>query len=161
ARARADAMAKKSGHVDTSVYNEILGRTDGGVTFLGYTDAESDGRVIGLLVDGVPAPAATAPANVEVLLDRSPFWAEQGRQLADQGEIRGVGGGLVDVADVQQPVKGLTVHRGTLAEGTITLEEQVHAAIDTSRRLHIARAHTATHMIHKALHEYLGEQATQ
>ncbi|MGO1562458.1 Alanyl-tRNA synthetase [Actinomycetales bacterium JB111] len=161
ARARADAMAKKSGHVDTSVYNEILGRTDGGVTFLGYTDAESDGRVIGLLVDGVPAPAATAPANVEVILDRTPFWAEQGGQLADQGEIRGVDGGLVDVADVQQPVKGLTVHRGTLTEGTITLEEQVHAAIDTSRRLHIARAHTATHMIHKALHEYLGEQATQ
>ncbi|MGO1737752.1 MAG: alanine--tRNA ligase [Actinomycetaceae bacterium] len=160
-RARADALAKKSGHVDTSVYHEILGRLDGGVDFLGYTDAEAEGRVVGLLVDGVPAPAATAPADVEIILDRTPFWAEQGGQLADQGEIRLVGGGVVDVADVQQPVKGLSVHRGSLVEGTVTLDEGVHSAIDTDRRRHIARAHTATHMIHKALHEHLGDQATQ
>ncbi|MGC5627869.1 alanine--tRNA ligase [Georgenia sp. Z1344] len=160
-RARADAMAKKSGHVDTSVYNEILSRLGGPVDFLGYHDAEAEGRVVGLLVDGIPAPTANAPADVELVLDRTPFWAEQGGQLADQGEIRLVGGGVIDVADVQQPVKGLSVHRGTLTEGTVTLDEGVHAAIDTERRRHIARAHTATHMIHKSLHEHLGEQATQ
>ncbi|MGO1509225.1 MAG: alanine--tRNA ligase, partial [Actinomycetales bacterium] len=160
-RARADALAKKSGHVDTSIYSDILTRLDGPVDFLGYTDAEGEGRVVGLLVDGVPAPAATAPADVEVVLDRTPFWAEQGGQLADQGEIRLSGGGIVDVADVQQPVKGLSVHRGALVEGTVTVDEGVHSAIDRDRRRHIARAHTATHMIHKALHEHLGDQATQ
>ncbi|MPV38005.1 alanine--tRNA ligase [Georgenia subflava] len=160
-RARADALAKKTGHVDTSLYADLRQRLDGPVQFLGYTDATAEARVVGLLVDGVPAPAATAPADVEVVLDRTPFYAEAGGQLADQGTIAFAGGGIVDVADVQAPIKGLSVHRGRLTEGSLTLDEKGVAAIDTTRRKAIARAHTATHMVHKALHEQLGEQATQ
>ncbi|RPF28482.1 alanine--tRNA ligase [Georgenia muralis] len=160
-RARADALAKKSGHVDTAVYNEVLGRLGGAVEFLGYTDAVAEARLVGLLVDGVAAPAATAPADVEVVLDRTPFYAEAGGQLADQGTISFQGGAIVDVADVQAPVRGLSVHRGRLTEGTLTLDETGVASIDTDRRRAIARAHTATHMVHKALHEHLGDQATQ
>ncbi|AZN29254.1 alanine--tRNA ligase [Flaviflexus salsibiostraticola] len=159
-RARADAQAKKTGHVDVQVYSELLGRK-GKTQFLGYTDTATDGRVIGILVDGQPSPAAEAPAEIEVILDQTPFWAEQGGQLADHGTISVAGGGLVDVHDVQSPVKGLIVHRGTLTEGAIALEDTVHAQIDVTRRGQIARAHTATHMVHKALHEHLGEQATQ
>src|SRR5690606_11438258 len=125
------------------------------------TDTTAEARVVGLLVDGVPAPVATAPADVEVVLDRTPFYAEAGGQLADQGTLSFEGGAIVDVADVQAPLKGMPVHRGRLTEGTLTLDAKGVAAIDTDRRKAIARAHTATHMVHKALHEALGEQATQ
>ncbi|GAA4286015.1 alanine--tRNA ligase [Georgenia daeguensis] len=160
-RARADALAKKTGHVDTSLYADLQERLGGPVQFLGYTDATAEARLVGLLVDGRPAPTAAAPADVEIVLDRTPFYAEAGGQLADQGTIAFEGGAIVDVADVQAPIKGLSVHRGRLTEGTLTLDEKGVAAIDTARRKAIARAHTATHMVHKALHEHLGDQATQ
>ena len=160
-RARADALAKKTGHVDLAVYRDFLRELDGGSTFLGYTDDTASARVVGLVVDGAAAPVAHAPADVEVILDQTPFYAEAGGQLADQGTISLAGGGVLDVADVQSPVKGLHVHRGRLTEGSIALDEVAVAQIDTDRRRSIARAHTATHMVHKALHEMLGEQATQ
>lgn len=160
-RARADAQAKKSGHVDAHVYHEILSTAGGPTEFVGYGENTVEAKVIGLLQDGVPVPAASAPATVDVVLDRTPFYAEMGGQLADHGTISIQGGGFFDVVDVQAPVKGLHVHRGTLTEGTIALDDKVSAAIDKDRRLQIARSHTSTHMIHKALHEFLGEQATQ
>ena len=160
-RARADALKKKTGHVDVAVYHDFLTRLEGSDTFLGYTDDTASARVVGLVVDGTAAPVAHAPADVEVILDQTPFYAEAGGQLADQGTISLAGGGIVDVADVQSPVNGLHVHRGRLTEGSIALDEVAVAQIDTDRRHAIARAHTATHMVHKALHEFLGEQATQ
>ncbi|HLS14161.1 MAG TPA: alanine--tRNA ligase [Beutenbergiaceae bacterium] len=160
-RARADAMAKKTGHVDTATYSELQSALRAPVQFLGYTDATAQARLRGLLVDGRAVASAQAPAQVEVVLDRTPFYAEAGGQLADQGRISFTGGGIVDVADVQTPVAGLSVHRGTLIEGEIGLDETAVAAIDLTRRRQIAQAHTATHMVHKALHEFLGDQATQ
>ncbi|OJV80277.1 MAG: alanine--tRNA ligase [Cellulomonas sp. 73-92] len=164
-RARADALAKKTGHANTQVYNEVhqrlLGDTGHAVRFVGYTDTIARGNVVGLLVDGQPAPAATAPANVEVILDITPFYAEAGGQLADQGVILFDGGARMEVDDVQAPIKGLNVHRGRLVDGTVTFGEPGTASIDTDRRRAIARAHTATHMVHKALREELGSTATQ
>ncbi len=159
-RARADAQAKKTGHVDAHVYHEILGEA-GETHFLGYTENASEGTVVALLQNGQPVPAVTEPGEVDVILNQTPFWAEQGGQLADHGTISIEGGGFVDVFDVQMPIKGLHVHRGTLTEGTIALGDKVSASIDVTRRVNIARAHTSTHMVHKALHEFLGEQATQ
>jgi len=160
-RARADALAKKSGHVDTTVFNELRARLGGSVDFVGYTQTAAEVRVVGILVDGRPVPSVVAPADVEVVLDRTPFYAEMGGQQADHGTLRFSGGGIVDVIDAQAPVKGVTVHRGTLTEGQLTLDETGIATIDTVRRRQIAQAHTATHMVHKALHETLGDQATQ
>ena len=160
-RARADARSKKTGHVDAAVYHGILDENGGPTRFLGYTESAAEGRIVALLVDGVPVPAATAPAEVDVILDQTPFWAEMGGQLADRGTIGVEGGGLVRVDDVQAPVKGLHVHRGTVSEGTIAVGERAFAQIDVDRRGQIARSHTSTHMIHKVLHEFLGEQATQ
>ncbi|MFC2457891.1 alanine--tRNA ligase [Peptidiphaga sp.] len=160
-RARADARSKKTGHVDAAVYHGILDENGGPTRFLGYTESAAEGRIVALLVDGVPVPAATAPAEVDVILDQTPFWAEMGGQLADRGTIGVEGGGLVRVDDVQAPVKGLHVHRGTVSEGTIAVGERAFSQIDVDRRGQIARSHTSTHMIHKVLHEFLGEQATQ
>lgn len=160
-RARADARSKKTGHTDVRIFHDIEKEMGGGSTFVGYTDDSTEAVVHAILVDGQPAPAATAPAEVEIILDRTPFYAEMGGQLADHGTIRMADGAVVEIHDVQAPIKGLAVHRGTLTEGTMTVGEKAWAEIDTTRRLAIARAHTATHMVHKALHEIVSEQATQ
>lgn len=161
-RARADALAKKTGHVDSRVYNDIMQSLAEPVKILGYTDSVLvEAKTVAILVDGQPSPVATAPAEVEIILDQTPFYAEMGGQLVDQGYIRFAGGGLVEVHDVQSPVKGVPVHRGTLIEGNIALNDTCIAEIDIKRRLDIARAHTATHMIHEIIMENLGKQATQ
>lgn len=164
-RARADALAKRSGRADLSAYQDLHSTLAGSgakpVEFVGYDRAQSRTRVVGLLVDGVPAPTATAPAEVEVVLDTTPFYAEMGGQLADQGTIVLDGGATIEVDDVQAPLKGLPVHRGRLIDGTVTLDEPGVATIDTARRLAISRAHTATHLVHKAVRESLGDSATQ
>ncbi|AEG44380.1 alanine--tRNA ligase [Isoptericola variabilis] len=160
-RARADALAKKTGHADLRAYETLSKELRSPVEFLGYTDTEAAVQVAGLLVDGVPAPAATAPADVEVVLDRTPFYAEAGGQLADQGTIVLDGGATIEVDDVQRPVAGLSVHRGRLVEGTVALGDPGTARIDVGRRVAISRAHSATHMIHKALHEMVGPDRTQ
>ncbi|MCB7137587.1 alanine--tRNA ligase [Cellulosimicrobium marinum] len=160
-RAREDALAKRSGGVDTAAYESLSAELSAPVEFLGYTESTAAVSIAGLLVDGVPAPAATAPADVEVVLDRTPFYAEAGGQLADHGTIVLDGGATIEVDDVQRPVKGLSVHRGRLVEGTAAVGDPGTATIDRDRRKAISRAHSATHMIHKALQESLGKDATQ
>lgn len=160
-RARADAAAKKGGHADTAVYNRLLGERGEAVPFLGYTDHTVATTVESVLVDGDLVDAVDAPAEVEIVLAATPFYAEMGGQLADQGRIALNNGGIVEVDDVQSPVKGLTVHRGRLVEGTAAAGVGAIAEIDLERRGAIARAHTATHMVHQALREELGDGATQ
>ena len=160
-RAREDALAKRRGGADLAAYEAIDKELDKPVEFLGYTDTTAQVGIVGLLVDGVSAPAATAPADVEVVLDRTPFYAESGGQLADHGTIVLDGGASIEVDDVQRPVKGLSVHRGRLVEGTVALGDKGTGRIDLARRKAISKAHSATHMIHKALHEAVGPDRTQ
>ncbi|MDD7385087.1 MAG: alanine--tRNA ligase [Actinomycetaceae bacterium] len=161
-RARADAQAKKTGHVDPSVYHHIIAEAGGLTHFVGYTDSSAEAKVVALLdQSGASVPVVQGPAPVDVILDETPFYAEMGGQLADHGTISVAGGGLIDISDVQAPVKGLHVHHGVISEGTVAVGDTVFASIDTDRRIQIARAHTSTHMVHKVLHEFLGDQATQ
>ena len=160
-RARADAL-KKRHNVDLSVYDDFKKTLAGPIDFLGYTDLSARGTVLGIMQEGKGSvPAVTAPATVEVILDRTPFYAEAGGQLADQGEILSDDGAVLEVDDVQRPIKDLIVHQCRLTEGTLVVGTQVSANIDVDRRGAIARSHTATHMVHKALREELGPQATQ
>jgi alanyl-tRNA synthetase len=159
-RAKADAKAKKSGHTDVSEYKKIADAK--GVTeFIGYTHVESDSKVTGLLVDGVGSNSAKAGDDVEITLDRTPFYAEGGGQLADGGLITLASGAVIEIDDVQSPVNGLSVHRGRVISGEVEVGQSAHATIDKERRDAISRAHTATHMVHKAFREVLGETATQ
>ncbi|MFI6428060.1 alanine--tRNA ligase [Promicromonospora sp. NPDC050880] len=160
-RARADALAKRTGGADVAAYEALEKELTAPVEFLGYTQTDATVRVVGLLSGGVPAPAVTAPAEIEVVLDRTPFYAEAGGQLADHGTIVLDSGATIEVDDVQRPIKGLNVHRGRLIEGTAALGDPGTAQIDTARRKAISRAHSATHMIHKALHELVGPDRTQ
>ena len=161
-RARADARSKKTGHTDVRVFHEIEKEMGGGSTFLGYTQDSAPARVQAILVDGQPVPAAQAPAAIDIVLDQTPFYAEMGGQLADHGTIRLPGGDtVIDVTDVQAPIRGLTVHRGHLRQGGIALGDSVIAEIDSERRLAIARAHTATHMVYAGLRNVVSEHADQ
>ena len=159
-RAKADSRAKKSGHTDLSQYKQIADGS-GLSTFLGYTHTEAESKINGLLVDGVIAQSAKSGDEVEVILDRTPFYAEGGGQLADAGIIKMANGAIVEIDDVQAPVNGLSVHRGRVVSGEIAVGQSALATIDQERRDAISRAHTATHMVHKAFREVLGETATQ
>ena len=159
-RAKADAKAKKSGHTDLSEYRKIaeLGKK---LEFIGYTHVESESKIAGLLLDGKVSNEAHQGDDVEVVLERTPFYAEGGGQLADGGFIRNTDGSVIEIDDVQSPIPGLIVHRGRVVSGTWKSGLSVHASIDVERRRGISRAHTATHMVHKAFREVLGETATQ
>ena len=159
-RAKADAKAKKSGHTDLSEYKKIAD-SKGASTFIGYTQIESEATINGILVDGLSVQSATSGSEVEIVLDRTPFYAEGGGQLADGGRITLASGAIVEIDDVQTPVNGLSVHRGRIISGEVTLGSKAQAEIDLERRNAISRAHTATHMVHKAFREILGETATQ
>ena len=159
-RAKADAKAKKSGHTDLTEYRSIAD-SKGGTTFIGYTHVESDSKINGILVDGVSVASAHEGDDVEIVLDATPFYAEGGGQLADGGRITLSNGAIIEVSDVQSPVKGLSVHRGRILVGEVSVGSDAHAVIDNERRNAISRAHTATHMVHKAFREILGETATQ
>jgi alanyl-tRNA synthetase len=159
ARAKADAAARRSGHGDLSAYRTVLdahGRTD----FLGYTELSAEARVIGLLVHGVGVPAAGAGSAVEVVLDRTPFYAEGGGQQSDSGTLVGAAF-TVEVADVQSPVEGLSVHRGRVVSGEVVLDAPVFAQVDITRRRAVARAHSATHLVHSGIRRALGTSAAQ
>ncbi|WP_409056542.1 alanine--tRNA ligase [Streptomyces sp. SYP-A7185] len=159
-RAKADAQAKKTGHADLHAYREIADAS-GATDFTGYTLTENEAVIVGLLVNGVSSPAAREGDEVEVVLDRTPFYAEGGGQIADSGRIRLDNGAVVDIRDVQKPVPGVHVHKGVVQVGEITVGDQVWASIDVHRRRAIARAHSATHLTHQALRDALGPTAAQ
>ena len=159
-RAKADAKAKKSGHTDLTEYRGIVDKS-GASKFVGYENTSAEAKLTGLLVDGKSVKEASAGADIEITLDRTPFYAEGGGQLADGGKIKLANGAVIEIEDVQSPVPGLIVHRGRIISGVVKNGEQAVADIDLERRLAISRAHTATHMVHKAFREALGETATQ
>ncbi len=160
-RAKADAKSKKSAHGDTSVYRRVADSIGREVEFTGYDEVVSESRVSGLIRDGELVDRAHVGDDIELVLDRTPLYAEAGGQLADHGRIRLANGALIEVRDVQKPINGLIVHRATVLEGEAVSGEPAEAQVDVARRRSISRAHTATHMVHQALREELGETATQ
>ena len=159
-RAKADSKAKKSGHTDLTEYRKIADEM-GLSEFIGYSHTESESKVRGLLVDGKISTNASEGDEVEIVLDRTPFYAEGGGQLADGGVITLSNGTKIQIDDVQAPVPSLSVHKGRVIVGSLEVGNDVHAVIDLERRRAISRAHSATHMVHKAFREILGETATQ
>ncbi|WP_172387985.1 alanine--tRNA ligase [Streptomyces sp. MNP-20] len=159
-RAKADAQAKKTGHADMGAYREIAD-SSGATDFTGYSLTENEAVIVGLLVNGASSPAATEGDEVEVVLDRTPFYAEGGGQIGDTGRIRLDSGAVIEVRDVQKPVPGVHVHKGVVQVGEVTVGAPVWASIDSHRRRAIARAHSATHLTHQALRDALGPTAAQ
>ncbi|QSB03884.1 alanine--tRNA ligase [Natronoglycomyces albus] len=159
-RAKADAQSRKTGHVDLSVYHQVRD-TNGLSTFTGYTEDRRESDVLALIgANGQAVRDAEEGDEVEVILKATPFYAEGGGQQPDNGTLV-VSDGELEIYDVQTPVDGLIVHRAKVVRGGIRSGETGFAQIDRRRRGAISRAHTATHLVHKAMRNFLGETATQ
>ncbi|MCW2692648.1 MAG: Alanine--tRNA ligase [Mycobacterium sp.] len=158
-RAKQDNQAKKTGHADLSVYRGLLDES-GPSIFTGYEELRRSSTVRGLLARGERALAAVEGDEVDVVLDVTPFYAEGGGQLADTGLIV-FDGGQLEVLDVQRPLPDLIVHRVKVRQGELVAGSEVEALVDADRRRAVSRAHTATHLIHQAIRDALGDAATQ
>jgi len=128
--------------------------------FTGYDKLENESKVLAIVVGEELCGEAREGDEAIMVLDRTPFYAEMGGQSADHGSIR-TAKGEFEVTDVQKNKAGKYMHHGVMKSGTISVEETVTAAIDTERRRAIMRAHSATHLLHKALRRVLGEHVEQ
>ena len=160
-RAKADARSKKGQHAATGSYRDIADTIGHAVEFTGYSEVVSEAAVRGIVSGGTTVQSASEGAEIELVLDRTPFYAEGGGQLADQGVIELDNGSRLEVYDVQSPIGGLVVHKARVLMGEVSVGGHAQALVDVERRRSISRSHTATHMVHKAFREALGETATQ
>ncbi|MGN6326078.1 alanine--tRNA ligase [Pseudolysinimonas sp.] len=157
-RAKADAKAKKRALADLSVYGDF--RAAGETVFTGYDTLTTETRVLGIVVDGHPADRASAGQVAEVILAESSLYPESGGQAADEGTIVGTGFEL-DVLDVQRPVPGLISHTVQVRSGEVAVGEVATTLVDPVYRRGASQAHSATHLIHAALRQTLGQEAHQ
>ncbi|MCL6452491.1 MAG: alanine--tRNA ligase [Alicyclobacillus sp.] len=128
--------------------------------FVGYEQLRTESVIAALFQEGQPAPAAGAGQTAQVILDVTPFYAESGGQVADQGVLR-FAGGRADVVDVHKAPHGQHLHTVRVTEGTLQMGARVEAEVRTDWRRDIVKNHTATHLLHKALREVLGEHVAQ
>ena len=157
-RAKDDAKQKRSTNADLSVYGEF--RSLGTTKFTGYEELISSAKVIGLIRDGEVVKSLATGDSAEVILDETSFYAESGGQDSDSGFI--VADGVVlEVLDVQKPVKGLVAHSVVVIQGAIGIGDKVSTEVSADWRLGAAQAHSATHVVHAALRQVLGPQALQ
>ncbi|NNJ13259.1 alanine--tRNA ligase, partial [Chloroflexales bacterium ZM16-3] len=154
-RSRAAAQFKRGGDADIWA-DKGLPSTE----FTGYTATSGEAKILALVAHGDDVSSAATGAQVQVVLDRTPFYAESGGQVGDAGLIFGPAG-TVRVEDTQRPAPGLTVHYGVVESGLISAGDAVRAEVDSARRADIQRNHTATHMLQRALRDVVGEHAAQ
>jgi alanyl-tRNA synthetase len=161
-RSRGGRKAELARHAELTALYESLLRRVGDTDFLGYEVTEAEGTVVGIIRDGVAFDELAGRGQAEVVLDRTPFYAEGGGQVGDRGSLAEPGGGSVvfTVEDTVRPVGGLIVHRGTL-QGRLRVGAPVAAVVDPERRARTMRNHTATHLLHRALRNVLGPAARQ
>ncbi|HEY1133494.1 MAG TPA: alanine--tRNA ligase, partial [Nocardioides sp.] len=162
-KSKEDARRKKGQHADTTVYRGVLD-ANGPTEWLAYETLETESRPLALLSGGAPAAVLGAGEIGELVLDRTPFYAESGGQAADAGTIE-FDGGRLEVLDVQRPVKGLVVHQVRVVDGEFALESAgaraLQARVDPEWRIGARQAHSGTHVVHAALREVLGPSALQ
>ncbi len=158
-RARA-AVKDDSWSAFGNAFAEVGKRLTGGVEFVGYGAEEADSTVVGIIANGESVETLAAGTRAEIVLATTPFYGEQGGQVGDTGTLTAEGAHF-DVSDTRIPMPGLISHVGTLASGSLSVGDTVHAAIDVTRRARIRRNHTATHILHWALRAVIGEHVHQ
>ena len=160
-RVRARAAWAGSGDAATERQFFDLRESVGGSEFLGYSTERAEGEVRAILVDGAPVAEAGVGADVAILLNQTPFYAESGGQVGDSGVISGPGGVLVRVTDTQKKLGVLFVHLGRVEAGVLRVGMPVVAQVDHARRTKIRAHHSATHLLHEALRRLLGTHVQQ
>ena len=156
-RERAKAAAK-TGRAEEEL--ATVAADSGKSEFVGYQTLESDGRLVALLGPDGRAVAAGEGDEVRFVLDRTPFYAESGGQVGDQGLVRSPSG-IVRVTDARFGPGDVIVHTGVVQSGEIREGDEVHGEVDADRRAATARSHTATHVVHWTLRHVLGDHARQ
>ena len=165
-RTRAKAAALEAGAAagaPVELFRQVV-EEHGATVFTGRDEYESDATILELIVDGSPVDSVEPGAKVDVVLDRTPFYAESGGQIGDTGTITTAAGAVVDVSDTQYGLPAtITVHQGVVRKGSgpLRVGDVVRAAIDGVRRDRIRRNHTATHVLHWALRKVLGTHVQQ
>jgi alanyl-tRNA synthetase len=157
-RERARAALKKVG-METSPFS-VLRERRGESEFVGYQTTESNTPVLALFAGGQEVGLISTGKEGEAYLGETPFYAEKGGQIGDCGRLIWPSG-EAEVLDAQSPLDGVTLHRVKVKQGTLTKELVVKAEVDLARRKSIERAHTATHLLHSALHKVVGEHVNQ
>ncbi len=166
-RAKADAAARKQAHTDLSAYRELV--DTGPTEFTGFDELSTEARILGIFVDGRRVPVVAhgdgdQAGRVELVLDRTPFYAESGGQIADEGSIAGTGTSgtaKAAVTDVQKIAKTLWAHRINVESGEFVEGDTVVATVDPRWRHGATQGHSGTHMVHAALRQVLGPNAVQ
>ncbi|MEO9325143.1 alanine--tRNA ligase [Nocardioides sp. C4-1] len=161
-KAKDDARAKKGQHADTTVYRGVLDE-NGPTEWLAYETLETESRPLALLSGGARVDVLGNGEVGELVLDRTPFYAESGGQAADAGTIE-FDGGRLEVLDVQRPIKGLVVHQVRVVDGELPASlgsGALHARVDPEWRTGARQAHSGTHVVHAALRQVLGPSALQ
>jgi alanyl-tRNA synthetase len=162
-RARADSRAKRTGAVDVLAYRRLLAE-HGPTDWQAYDTLRTDSRVLAVvseLAGDDDGDTVAGPGEItRVVLDRTPFYAESGGQVADAGVLTW-DGGRAEVLDVQRPVKGLVAHQVRVLEGELRSGAELTAEVDYEWRLSACQAHSGTHVVHAALRQVLGPQALQ
>jgi alanyl-tRNA synthetase len=156
-RERAKRSARK-GRADEEL--AAVAAEAGKTEFIAYASTEADARLVALLADGGRRDVVSEGDEVRFVLDRTPFYAESGGQVGDQGVLRG-DAGTIRVLDAQFGPGDVIVHAGVVESGELRAGEEVHGEVDAERREATARAHTATHIVHWTLKHLLGEHARQ
>lgn len=153
------AKQSVSQQAEESLFKDFV-QKQGACTFVGYAETESNATLLGIVVDGNFVQTLSAGQEALLLLDKTPFYAEKGGQVADIGTLTHKGARF-RVTQCHSPYPDVIVHTGKLEEGTLKVGDEIHAAIDTKRRQLIANHHTATHLLHWALQKVLGEHIRQ
>jgi len=136
-------------------------KQNGPTQFVGYHSTKSDSKVVGIIMDGQFVSEITEGQEGMILLDKTPFYAEMGGQVGDTGVLNQHQNKIFKVADTKSAYKELIAHVGKMEKGTLKVDDALTAVIDSARRQKIANNHTATHLLHWALHHVLGEHVKQ
>ena len=160
-KAAARAAWKGSGASADGEHWFDIAEREGATEFTGYTSTEGEGRVVALIVDGKEVDRADSGQDVTVLTNQTPFYGESGGQTGDSGTISGDHRLKIAVSETSKPLGRLHAHHGKITSGTISVGATVHLAIDVARRDKIRANHSATHLVHAALRNHLGDHVTQ
>ena len=160
-RAEARKAWAGSGEAATEKVWFDIKEEQGASEFLGYDTEAAEGRIDAIVVNGQPVQEAKAGAEVAVVLNQTPFYAESGGQVGDTGVIATAGGAKVQISDTQKKLGLLHVHVGKVVEGNLKVGDMATLTVDHARRSAIRANHSATHLLHAALRRKLGDHVTQ
>ena len=160
-KAAARAAWKGSGQAaDSEVWFDIAER-EGATEFMGYSSTSGEGTVVALVRDGEEVQSATSGEEIVILTNQTPFYGESGGQTGDVGTISTTEGLNAEVSDTSKPLGRLHAHHAKLKAGSIAVGDTVHLEVDVERRDRIRANHSATHLVHAALRNTLGDHVTQ